>query len=310
MTTRLKVSAPASIANLAVGYDILGVAVDIVSDEILGRLSSTEGIKITKITGDQKKLPLVWSKNTAGVAIDQFLQKIGKPKQGIEIEIRKKIGIGTGLGSSASSACAGVVLANELLGRPLDKKELLHPAIIGESAADGAIHGDNVAPCLLGGIQLVSDSQAGDTHRVIAPDGLYFTIVSQSMEILTSQSRAVLSAELSLKKHIQQTANLGGFLLGLQRHDFPLIKKSLRDVVIEPQRKHLIPNFSELQEIALKENALGCSISGAGPAIFALSQNSHIAGLIKDQWEKYLGDQKIEFKSYLSPINHQGTVKC
>lgn len=310
MTTRLKVSAPASIANLSVGYDILGVAVDICSDEILGRLTETSGIHISKITGDKKKLPLDWSKNTAGVAIQHFLDKIDRKDQGIDIEIRKKIGIGTGLGSSASSACAAVVLANELLGRPLDKKELLDSAIIGESAADGAIHGDNVAPCLLGGIQLVSDSHQAKSHRVIAPDGLYFTIVTQAVELLTSESREVLSPELSLKKHIKQSANLGGFLLGLQRHDFPLIKSSLVDVIIEPQRAHLVPNFRELQELALQENALGCSISGAGPAIFALSQNSYIASLIEDKWSDYLTAKKVEYKTYLSPINHLGTVKC
>jgi len=306
--TGIKVFAPATVANVACGFDILGFALNQPGDEIVGRFSDKPGLRITKITGAKGKLPYELEKNTAGFAAQKLLEHLGETGRGIELEIRKKMPFGSGLGSSAASAAAGAMIINELLKRPLTKRELLPFAVAGEEIADGAYHADNVGPSLLGGMILIRSNATLDVHKIPVPKGLYATIIYPHVKILTREARAVLSDTISLKKSIEQTGNLGAFIVGMYNSDLDLIARSLQDVIIEPQRAGLIPNFHQVKEAALDAGVLGCSISGAGPSIFALSANSLIAENAGEAMRKIYLDNKIESQLFISSINHEGAV--
>ena len=295
---------------MACGYDLLGFALDKPGDEIIAKFSDTPGLKITKITGAKGKLPLEVEKNTAGVAALRMLEHIGEEKRGINLEIHKKMPFGSGLGSSAASAVAGVMAVNELLKRPLQKREMLPFAVLGEQIADGAYHADNVAPSLLGGMIFIRDNTSLDVHRIPLIRGLQAIVIYPHIEILTKDARDVLSDQVQLKQHIHQNGNLGGLIVGLYNGDIDLIGRSLQDVIIEPQRAQLIPGFYQVQEAALKAGALGCSISGAGPSIFALSANTLIAENIGNAMQRVFTDLGIKSELFISPINHEGAVLC
>ena len=303
----LKVFAPATVANVACGYDILGFAINGPGDEIIVKPSDRKGLQITKITGVQNKLPYELEKNTAGFAAKKLLEHLGESGMGIDMEIHKKMPFGSGLGSSAASASAAVMAINELLKRPLNKRELLPFAVLGEQVADGAYHADNVAPSLLGGIIFIRSNKELDVHRVAVPKGLWASIIYPHVKVLTKDARKILSDYVALDKHVEQSGNLGGLLLGLFNSDFDLIKASLKDVLIEPQRAQLIPGFFEVQEQAMINGALGCSISGAGPSIFALSNNKFTAENIADAMCEVYKNLKIEYQVFVSSINQRGT---
>lgn len=309
MKAGIKVFAPASVANVAVGYDILGFALDKPGDEIIARFSDTPGLRITKITGAKGKLPYDLERNTAGFAALKLLEHLGEEKRGIELEIHKKMPFGSGLGSSAASAVAGVMAINELLRRPLSKREILPFAVLGEQIADGAYHADNVAPSLLGGITLIRSNKELDVHRLHVPRGTYATVIYPHVQVLTKEARGILSPTVDLNTHIEQSGNLAGFIVGLFNSDFDLIERSLQDSIIEPQRAQLIPHFYEVKEAVLKAGALGCSISGAGPSIFALSRNSLIAEQVGEVMRRIFTDNKIENQVFISEINQEGAIK-
>ncbi|MEO1258260.1 MAG: homoserine kinase [Bacteroidota bacterium] len=309
MRPGIKVYAPASVGNAAVGFDALGFAIEKPGDEIIARISDKPGLRITKITGAKGKLPYEVEKNTAGLAALRLLQHLGEEKMGIEMELHKKLPIGSGLGSSAASAVAGAFAINELLKRPLEKRDLLPFALQGEALASGGIHADNVAPCLLGGMILTRQNVPLDVVRVPVPRGLYAAVINPAVEVLTKDARNILSDTVPLKKMIQQNANLGAFIIGMFNTDIELIGRSLQDVVIEPQRAQLIPHFYEVKEAALSAGALGCSISGAGPSIFTLNANSLIAEKVGEAMQKVFNGHKIESQLYISKINTEGAIK-
>ena len=309
MQPGLKVFAPASVANIACGYDVLGFALEGPGDEIVVRFSGEKGLRITQITGAQGKLPYEVERNTAGFAAQKLLEHLGETDRGIDMEIHKKMPFGSGLGSSAASAAAAVMAINELLKRPLEKRELLPFAVLGEQVADGAYHADNVAPALLGGIVLVRDNEELDVHRLPVPRGLHAAVVHPDVKILTKDARQVLSPQVSLQQMIQQTGNIAGLVVGLYQSDLDLIARSLEDVVIEPQRASLIPNFYRVKQAALQAGALGCSISGAGPSVFALNANSVIAERAGKAMQRAFLDTGIDCRLYLSPINQEGAIK-
>ena len=309
MNPGIKVFAPASVGNAGVGFDIMGFALEKPGDEIIARFSDQPGLRIIKITGADGKLPYEVEKNTAGFAALKLLEHLGEEKRGIELEIHKKMPFGSGLGSSAASAVAGVMAVNELLRRPLEKRDLLTFALQGEQLASGGTHADNVAPCLLGGLVLIRDNETLDFHRLPVPRGLFVTVVYPKVEILTKDARSMLSDAVPLKKFIQQNANLGAFIIGMYTTDIGLIGRSLQDLVIEPQRAKLIPHFYEVKEAAMDAGALGCSISGAGPSIFAMCANSLIAEEAGKRMKAVFDKTKIENELFISPINQEGAVK-
>lgn len=309
MRAGIKVFAPATVANVACGFDLLGFAIDKPGDEIIARFSDKPGLRIAKITGAKGKLPYEIEQNTAGFAAQKLLEHLGDTSIGIELEIHKKMPFSSGLGSSAASAVAGVMAVNELLKRPLEKRDLLQFAVLGEQIADGAYHADNVAPSLLGGMILIRDNATLDVHRLHLPKGLYATVVHPQIQIKTKDARDVLSDIVSLKKCIAQNGNIAGFIVGLYNSDIDLISRSLEDKIIEPQRAKLIPHFYDVKNNVLEAGALGCSISGAGPSIFALSANSLIAENVGEAMKKVFKQAKIENQVYISPINQQGAIK-
>ncbi len=302
----VRVFAPATVANIAAGYDVLGLAIDSPGDEVVARHSSKPGLRITKITGDDGKLPKIAEKNTAGVAALDFLRHLGMSDRGIELEIHKKMPFGSGLGSSAASAVAGVYAVNKLIGEPLTKQQLLPFAMTGEESADGAYHADNVGPCLLGGIVFIRSNQELDIAQIPSPEDLYVSVVHPDIEILTRVAREILPTEIPLINATQQCGNLGGLLCGLIQSDFGLISRSIHDVIAEPRRQKLIPGFYQAKRAALAKGALGFSISGAGPSVFALCQGKEtadkVAQAVSDVFEKIpLGCQ-----AYVSKVNQQG----
>jgi len=304
--TGIKVFAPATVANMACGYDVMGFALEKPGDEIRAKLIDKPGILISNIYGDKGKLSREVEKNTASLAAIKLLEYLGETKVGIQMEIYKKMPFGSGMGSSAASAAAGVMAVNELLKKPLTKRELLPFAVLGEQVADGAYHADNVAPSLLGGIIFIRDNASLDYHRVPTPPGLFATVVYPKIKLLTKYARKILSDKVLLKDCITQNGNIGGLIIGLYNGNFDLIRRSLQDVIIEPQRAQLIPGFYDVKEAALQENVLGCSISGAGPSIFALSNNNLIAENAGIAMQKAFSKHGVESDIYLSKINMEG----
>jgi homoserine kinase len=301
----IKIFAPATVANVACGFDIFGFAVDAPGDEVIVRKRTDNQIIITNITGEEGKLTYDVSKNAVSVPIIKYLEQTGS-KQGLEIELHKKMPLGSGLGSSSASSVAGVFAVNELLGKRLTTKELLPFSMEGERIACGSAHADNVAPALLGGFVVVRSYEPLDVFKVPTPIELYVTIVHPDIEVNTKDARHILRNEVSMKNTIAQMGNVAGMIAGLMQADYQLIASSMVDFIIEPVRAILIPEFWEVKNAALLAGALGCSISGAGPSIFAFSKGrdtaKKVAIAMKNSFEKV----GIHADAYVSGINHDG----
>ena len=311
MNPGIKVFAPASVGNVGVGFDCLGFALEKPGDEVLAKFTDKPGLTIKRITGMRgKKLPYDIQKNTAGLAAYNFMQYLNEPKLGIEIEIHKKMPLGSGLGSSAASAVGGVMAINELLGTRVEKRELLKFALDGEELASTGRNADNVAPSLLGGMILIRDNATLDLHRLPYFNHLYATVIYPKVEILTKDARNILSDMVPLSKMVQQSANLAALVVAMYKGDEQLLGRSLNDVIIEPQRSKLIPYFDDVKNAAMEMGALGGSISGAGPSIFMLSKNSLIAEDVGEAMKKIYHDVGIEYELFISPINHEGAIRC
>lgn len=303
--TSIKIFCSATIANLNCGFDVLGLCLEGIGDEMIIRKSVEKGIKITKITGAD--LPFETEKNVAGVAALALIKNLDID-YGFEIEIYKKIKAGSGIGSSSASAAGAVFGINELLGKPFTKHELVDFAMKGEAVASGCEHADNVAPCLLGGFTLVRGYNPVDVIRIDAPEELYAVVLHPHIEVKTSDARAVLQPLISLKNAITQWGNLGGFIAGLYTNDYKLIGRSLNDVIVEPARKHLIPNFDEVKNTALQNGALGSGISGAGPSIFALCKGQESAEKVAYAMSETYLNTGIAFDMHISKINPEGVT--
>ena len=299
----IKIFCPATIANLNCGFDVLGLCLEGIGDEMVIRQTTEKGIRITKITGAD--LPLETAKNVAGVAALALVNTIN-PDCGFEIEIHKKIKAGSGIGSSSASAAGAVFGINELLGRPFTKPQLVDFAMKGEALASGCEHADNVAPCVLGGFTLVRGYNPLDVIKIQSPSELFAVVLHPQIELKTSDSRAVLPSAVPLKDAITQWGNLGGFIAGLYTSDYSLISRSLRDVVIEPYRHKLIPGFENVKNAALDAGALGSGISGSGPSIFALCKGKESAQKVLVAMCNVLNDMKIPYDRHLSIVNPNG----
>ena len=302
----IKVFAPASVANLACGFDVLGLAIEKPGDVIVARRSEVPGLRITRITGDGGKLPTDIDLNTAGFAAKQLLQSTGNQEQGVDLEIHKRMPFGSGLGSSAASAAGAVFAVSKLLGLELTKQELLPYAVLGEQQADGAYHADNVAPSLMGGIVLIRDNASLDIIQLPVPDDLFVSVVHPQIEILTKEARNILSGQVSLASHIRQSGNLAALVSSLYTSDYELLSRSLNDHIIESQRKKLLPWFDELKCNLKQARSLGSSISGSGPSIFALSRNETNAMQIHEVMESFFSNKNITHEVYTSKVNVDG----
>jgi homoserine kinase len=299
----IKLFCPATIANISCGFDILGLCLEAVGDEMIIRKSEIKGIKIIKIDGAE--LPLETSKNVAGVAALALLEATDC-EFGFEIEIYKKIKAGSGIGSSAASAAGAVFGVNELLGKPFSKKELVQFAMKGEAIASGSEHADNVAPAIFGGITLIRSTKPLDVIKIESPSELYATVIHPQIELKTSDMRAVLKPEVSLKSAIIQWGNLGGLISGFYTSDYELIGRSLHDEIVEPLRGQFIPKFDLIKRMALENGALGSGISGSGPSIFALSKGVETANRIANTIGDVYKEMNLPYDIHVSKVNSEG----
>jgi homoserine kinase len=300
----IKIFSPATVANVGCGFDVLGFCLDTIGDEMIIRKTAQKGVKITKIEGGFD-LPYNIKENVAGVSA-LALYEAAQPDFGFEIEIYKHIKPGSGIGSSSASAAGSVYGMNCLLGNPFDSKELTSFAMKGEAIASKSEHADNIAPALFGGFTLVKSTQPLHILQMPTPKDLYAVIAHQQIEIKTSEARALLPNKILLSDAIVQWSNLGSFVHALHTNNYLLLGQSLKDVVVEPHRSKLIPNFEALKTAAFNAKALGTSISGSGPSIFSLCKGESIAHKVESAQRSILKNTAIPFETYVSKINRHG----
>lgn len=311
--TRITAFAPATVANVACAFDILGFALEQPGDTITASFLDENSDFLSKASNqilikqlDGAPTPTDPSKNTAGVAVNLLLSNL-KESRKILLEIKKGLPIGSGLGSSAASAAAGLVAVNALLGNPLSKYELLPFAIESEGVACGSAHPDNVVPSLIGGCTLIRSVSPLDIIELPIPEKLICIVVTPKIELRTEDARKILTKELPLAKIVTQLGNVAGLISGFYRNDLELISRSLSDVLIEPQRALLIPGFDSVKQAALRADALGCSISGSGPTIFAFAEDSSNTDKIKQSMVAEFNSIGIDANGIVSKINALGT---
>lgn len=299
----IKIFSPATVANVACGFDVLGFCLDSVGDVMVIRKIDKKGIYITKIEGFD--LPYEAASNVAGVSALAMYDAL-KPECGFEIEIYKNIKPGSGIGSSAASAVGSVFGMNELLGRPYNKTQLTQFAIKGEALASKCEHADNLAPAMFGGFTLVKSVNPLEILEIPTPDDLYATIIHPQIEVKTSEARAILPKEIPLSDAITQWSNMGSLIHALHINNYELMQKSLHDAIIEPYRSQLIPHYHDVKNAALKAGALGCGISGSGPSIFTLNKGIETANNVKDAMNNVYSKTGIDFDIHVSKINIEG----
>ena len=266
--------APASVGNVAIGFDILGFSVGSIGDRATVRRTGVAGVRISAVRGVAGDLPLEPEKNTAGRALQAMRETLALPF-GFECELDKGIPLASGLGGSAASAVAAVVAANALLPSPCSQLQLLKFALQGEQVASGSIHVDNIASSLFGGLVLTVGIDQPRVKQIPVPAAIRAVVVHPHMFLSTREARAILKGSVPMKDFVWQTANLAGFVSGCYTNDIEMLRECFEDVVIEPQRAALIPGFAAVRSAAMSAGALGCSISGGGPSIFAWCLDSH-----------------------------------
>jgi len=296
--------APASVANVAIGFDILGFSVGAIGDRATVRRTAKPGVTIKSIRGVVSDLPLEPAKNTAGRALEAMQEALGLTF-GFELELDKGIPLSSGLGGSAASAVAAVVAANAVLDAPRSQLELLKFAVQGELVASGSVHVDNIASSLYGGLVLTVGIDQPRVKQIPVPPGVRAVVVHPHMFLSTRQARAILKGSVEMKDFVWQTANLAGFISGCYTNDLDMIREAFEDVVIEPQRAALIPGFLDVRRAALSAGALGCSISGAGPTVFAWCLEPH-AMAVREAMVVEFSHHKLESDHWVTAIEPVG----
>jgi len=297
--------APATVANVCCGFDILGFAIDDQGDEVEIRFSDSPGVKMASITGDDGKLPMEVNKNTCSVAVQSYLNALGKTAD-VDIILNKKLPLGSGMGSSAASAAAALLAINSLMGEPMSRKELVPHAMEAERIACGTGHADNVAPSILGGFVLIRDYHPLDLLKVNFPKELCCALVHPHLEVKTEDSRRILRNSVTIRDAVSQSANAAGLMIGLMNSDFELIGKSLKDAIAEPVRSVFIPGFDQLRQVAKDSGALGAGISGSGPTVFALCNDLEIAKKVGERIVEHFGLSHLKSDLIVSPVNSEG----
>jgi homoserine kinase len=305
MMKEITIHAPATVANLVCGFDVLGLCLAEPYDIMQVRLLDKPHVIIR--TTDQFSLPSDPAMNTAGAPLLEMLAVL-KKDIGFEVTITKQIKPGSGIGSSAASAAGAVVAANELLGNIFSREELVRFAMFGEKVASGVKHADNIAPCIYGGVTLIRSIFPLDIVPIASPE-LFVTVLHPQIEVRTADAREILRKEVSLKDAIRQWGNIGGLVAGLMKGDYDLIGRSLEDVIIEPVRSILIPGFDSIKAECKDAGAIGGGISGSGPSIFMLSRDEHIANRVASVMKSIYDRIGVLYNIYVTTVNRQG-VKC
>ena len=305
MTSKqITIHAPATVANMVCGFDVLGFAVNDPFDIMKIRFCENAGVTI--INEDEYHLPTDPEKNVAGAALLAMLEEIPE-KIGFELTINKQIKPGSGVGSSAASAAGAVVAANRLLDDRFSNEELVRFAMNGEKLASGVKHADNIAPCIYGGVTLIRSIFPLDIIQLNTPP-LFVTIVHPQIEVRTSDARSILKQQIHLKDAIKQWGNIAGLVAGLQKEDYDLIGRSLEDVLIEPIRSILIPGFDLVKQKSKEAGALGGGISGSGPSIFMLSKDEQTAKQVEAAMHDVFNAISLDHHTYVTTINNKGVT--
>jgi len=299
---RVVVRAPATVANLVCGFDVLGLALDHPYDRIAITLLDERVIRI--VHDDEYGLPTDPEKNVMGVALLALLEEV-KEAVGFDVVCTKGIRPGSGIGSSAAGAAGAVVGANKLLGNRFSKNDLIRFAMEGEKIASGARHADNVAPAIYGGITLIRSMEGPDIVQIPFPE-LYVTIIHPQIEVKTSDARQILKTSVELKDAVHQWGNVAGLVSGLFLKDYELIGRSLEDVIVEPQRCILIPGFAEVKKDSIRAGALGGGISGSGPSLFMLSKDASVAADVEIMAKERYYKIGLPVLTYISKVNEYG----
>ena len=298
--------APATVANVAAGFDVLGFALAGVGDRVtVERDDSTVGVRIASIVGVVRDLPMDPAKNTASVAVQSLLRAAGQDG-GYVVSVDKGIALGSGMGGSAASAVAAAVAANGLLDRPLGREELLSHAAEGERVASGAAHADNAAPCLWGGLTAVVADHPPLVVPIPVPAAVRYVVVRPHLRLDTREARAALPETVPLGRHVEQSKRLAGLVAGCFRNDHELIRLSMQDLIAEPARAPLIPGFDCAREAALSSGALGFGIAGAGPSVFAWAVSDDQAGEIERRVQDAFGEVDLASDAWSGPIGRDG----
>jgi homoserine kinase len=296
--------APATVANVGIGFDILGHTVEAVGDRVRLRRIEEPVVRIRTITGVAGDLPVEPARNTAGRAVQAMHDALKLP-YGFEMDIDKGIPLSSGMGGSAASAVAAVVAANALLEQPMTRLQLLKFAMEGEIVASGSVHVDNIAPCLFGGLVLTVGIDHPRVKQIPVPPALRCVLAHPHMHLGTREARAILKTDVTRSDFVWQTANLAGFISGCYSNDLDMIRESFDDVIIEPQRQSLIPGFKDVKRGAMSAGALGCTISGAGPTVFAWSEIQH-AEAVRGAMVAAFAAHGLKSDHWISPIENYG----
>jgi homoserine kinase len=300
--------APATVSNVACGFDVLGFPMEEPGDTVSARLlaSPGSGVEIDDIVNDGGRLPRQAEKNTAGVAARSLLDRLGE-KRGVALTITKGLPLSSGLGGSAASAAAAVVAVNALIAGNATVDQLIAAALDGERLGAGSAHADNIAPAICGGFVLVRDPNPPDIVRLPVPKGLTVVVIHPDLEIETAKARALLGTTVPIADAVKQWANLGALVDALHRSDFDLLARSLVDSIAEPRRAPLVPGLASIKKAAIDAGALGSSLSGSGPSIFALCRDrataDRVASAMTAAVKAAIGG---ESRTYVSSISSRG----
>ena len=307
---RVRVFAPATVSNVGPGFDVLGFALYRPGDTVEAEACDEPGVRIAEVTGDDGKLPRTATGNVAGVAAAAVLTRAGTGAGigGVRLRVHKGLPLASGLGSSGASAAAAAVAVNELLDSPLMPDALVECAMAGEQAASGSPHADNVAPSILGGIVLIRSYQPLDLVRLPVPDGLYVVVVHPHCTVSTADARTLLDGRhFALADIVANTGNLGALVTALHRGDLRLLGRSIEDRLVEPVRAALIPGFDAVKRAALDGGALGCSISGSGPTMFAFAAaDDEAAGVAQAMRAAFRDAAGLSAEAWVCPISLEG----
>lgn len=308
MSDYVSAFAPASIGNVGVGFDVLGLALEGAGDRVMARKTESRGVTVAEVRGlDGEIHPYLSAdadKNTASIAARALLDATGA-SFGVELKVHKGVPLQSGMGSSAASAVAAVVAVNALLESPLESEALLPYALEGEKFASGGLHADNVAPSLLGGLILCPQILLPQIIRLPVPTGVSAVLLHPDLQVNTAHARRKLKKSCLMQQWIDQQGLLAGFIAACASNDIDLVRKTLRDVVIEPQRADAVPCFEQVTQAAARSGALGCSLSGSGPSIFALGRESD-APNIATAMEQACRGQGIGCQTWVSPMTAGG----
>jgi homoserine kinase len=305
MKNKVQVFAPATVANVGPGFDVFGFSLNSPGDIVEASPNDMGEIRIIEVVGDGNQLPRDPKRNVVGHVAQRLLDNIA-PNQGVDLRLEKGVPLSSGMGGSAASAVASVYAVNELFDQVLEKREMLPLAMEGERLVSGAPHADNVAPCLYGGFTVIRSYDPLDVVQIPVPANLFCVVVCPNYHIRTEDARNVLPKMIPLKTAVHQWGNTAALIAGLNQHDYELIGRAIEDLVAEPSRGPLIPAFEQVKTAALEAGALGCSISGSGPSVFALSNENDRAHKIGQAMQAAFVSQDLKSSIYVSKINTVG----